>query len=63
MKKYKNVKAIKARRCVGFYIQRDGRRMIPMCIGVSEPFKEPVCNGYKCKCTEYKYDKKGGFYR
>lgn len=60
MKKYKNVKAIKARKCDGFYIHRDGRRMIPMCIGVREPFNYPTCNGYKCKCTEYKYDEKRG---
>lgn len=64
MKKYKNVKAIKARRCSayadhnnGLYCYKDCKSY---CWGVRESFANPICNGYKCKCTEYKYDRKEG---
>ncbi len=59
MKKYKNVKAITARRCVG-YTEKYNNEKCPYCIGVREPFKNPPCNGYKFKCTEYKYNRKEG---
>lgn len=57
MKKYKNVKAITAREC-GAYVKCDNGQI--RCYGTPEPFINPTCNGYKCKCTEYKYDKKRG---
>lgn len=56
MKKYKNVKAVKARKCISYANFESGS----YCIGVSEMQKNPTCKGYKCKCTEYKYDKKKG---
>lgn len=61
MKKYKNVKAIKARKCYAYQtlIDKDGF-LRSKCIGVSEPFSNPNCKGYKCKCTQYKYDSKRG---
>ena len=64
MKKYKNVRAIKARKCDG-YADHSGAKYCysdcdSYCWGVSETFKNPTCGGYKCKCTEYKYDKKRG---
>lgn len=59
MKKYKNVKAIKARVCCG-YVRNFNGDYAPYCIGVHVPFKNPHCDGYKCKCTEYKYNRKEG---
>jgi hypothetical protein len=53
MKKYKNVKAVKARQCDCYYIHSVGPVMEKMCIGVREPFRDPPCEGYCCKCTEY----------
>lgn len=58
MKKYKNVRAIKARKCVAY--SGNTERYCAYCFGISEPFKEPSCKGYMCKCTEYKYDKRRG---
>ena len=59
MKKYKNVRAVKARKCQGYTTRLDKEGFLHgYCIGVPEPFLSPKCNGYKCKCTEYKY--KGG---
>lgn len=54
MKKYKNLKAIKARRCDSYYIHSVGPCMEYLCIGVREPIRDPDCKGYCCKCTEYK---------
>lgn len=59
MKKYKNVKAIKARLCYA-YVHNFNGEYVPYCIGVREPFSNPTCKGYKCKCTEYKYNRKEG---
>ncbi len=61
MKKYKNVKARKACECCGYIIVLDKDGFLRSeCVGIPEPFKNPTCNGYKCKCTEYKYNKKEG---
>lgn len=54
MKKYKNVKAIYARVCTA-YVSNFNGDYCPYCIGVKIPIQSPPCNGYKCKCTEYKY--------
>lgn len=48
MKKYKNVRAKRAERCAAYE-----EASIPACLGVPEPFMNPTCQGYKCKCTEY----------
>ena len=56
MKKYKNVKAIKAKRCIAF-CETYGT-MENVCIGVKEPCIT-TCGGYYCKCTEYVRKKVG----
>lgn len=48
MKKYKNVRAKCAARCAAYEDVTP-----PACLGVPEPFMNPACHGYKCKCTEY----------
>lgn len=58
MKKYKKVKAIKARLCDSYYVHSVGPMIEKLCIGVPEPFRDPPCQGYKCKCTEYDYVRK-----
>lgn len=55
MKKYKNVKALKARRCKAFC--ESYGRMKNVCIGVKEIF-QATCGGYCCKCTEYDYKRR-----
>lgn len=50
----KKIKAIKARKCSAYFF--DGKTNKYFCFGVPEPFSNPSCNGYKCKCTEYKHD-------
>ena len=52
MKKYKNVKAVKARRCKAFCETYGSMKNV--CIGIKEPC-ETTCGGYCCKCTEYDY--------
>lgn len=52
MKKYKNVKALKARRCKAFCETYGSMKNV--CIGVKEIF-QASCDGYCCKCTEYDY--------
>lgn len=54
MKKYKNVKAIKAERCVYYYIHSVGATTEQLCLQ-NQNKRFPKCDGYKCKCTEYKY--------
>ena len=53
MKKYKNVKAVKAHHCSSYIY--DFRNMCFYCMGVKLPFRKPKCKGIMCKCTEYKY--------
>ena len=53
MKKYTNVRAIKAIHCNCYVVYKDD----VYCIGVKHPIKNPECNGIKCKCTEYKYNR------
>ena len=60
MKKYKNVRAIKARKCTAYTEYRNEKYCTYYCMGIQEAFKNPTCDGYMCKCTEYKYDKKRG---
>lgn len=50
----KKIKAIKARKCSAYHIGEISGT--PYCDGVSGPFTNPSCNGYKCKCPEYKFD-------
>lgn len=50
MKKYKNVRAVKARRCIAFFETYGSMKNV--CIGIKEPC-ETTCSGYYCKCTEY----------
>lgn len=59
MKKYKNVKAVKAHKCPAYERRLDSDCFLQVyCLGVPEPFKNPTCKGYKCKCTEYRYNRK-----
>lgn len=61
MRKYKNVHAKRAARCsaydAGYFHGRDimsgDEYTMSACIGIAEPFANPPCKGYKCKCTEY----------
>ena len=55
MKKYKNVRAVKAYRCKCYYEHSVGPCMVSECLGVKEPITNPPCKGYECKCTEYEY--------
>lgn len=49
---YQKIKVIKARKCSAYHVGEISGT--PYCYGVSEPFINPTCNGYKCKCTEYR---------
>lgn len=55
MKKYKNVRVFKARRCTSY--RETYGTMNNVCIGIKEPCKT-TCGGYCCKCTEYDYKSK-----
>lgn len=60
MKKYKNVRPIKARKCESYVELNNKKYCAYNCMCIDESIENPSCNGYKCKCTEYKYDKKRG---